>query len=128
MSSVVPRGMSKKSKTRKSKTKSPQKSAVELLADDRVAALLNNRRFCYHIEPTDYVSGKGYRVSIVIEDEPGRLPTGRDGVEPWFWGFDLTEARAHCTRENRDKLGLTELDTIKIVTSSMFPRKRSTKK
>ncbi len=96
--------------------------------DRYINQLLSERRFCYHIEPSDYEADKGYRVSIVIENEPGRFPTGYNGVEPWYWGHDLAEAQAICAADNERKLELTPIEVMKIITSSMFKPTRKLKK
>jgi hypothetical protein len=82
----------------------------------------------------DHLKGHGFRVSVVIENEPGRFPTGGNGTEPWYWGGDsIEEARAVAEAEN-GRLGLSQKDVITIINSSMFGKRvvkrsrRSTKR
>lgn len=92
----------------------------------RIDELLNTRRFCYVIPESGYVEGKGYRVSIAIEREPGHFPTGNTpeggDQEPWYWGNTFEEAREICDRENKERLGIDVLDAYKIVMSTMTSR------
>jgi hypothetical protein len=94
--------------------------------DTRVAKLLDERRFCYVIPESAYTEGKGFRVSIAIEREPGHFPTGNTpeggDIEPWYWGHTFEEAREIADRENKDRLGLDPVDAWKIVASTMTGR------
>lgn len=102
---------------------------------ERVMRLMGERRFCAFIPGDAYVEGHGFRVSIVIEGEPGHFPTGDDnwragrGRQPWFWGDEYEEAKAAALSYNRDKLKLTAKDCADIVTSSIAaeaqPRRRA---
>jgi hypothetical protein len=96
------------------------------VADTRIAKLLDERRFCYVIPESGYVEGKGFRVSIAIEREPGHFPTGNTpeggDIEPWFWGDTFEEAREIADRENKARLGLDPIDAWKIVASTMTGR------
>lgn len=98
-------------------------------AQDRLGHLLSTRRWCYWIPADGYVEGKGFRVSIVVENESGHFPTGstpEGGMqEPWFWGHDYKEARATAALENMEKLGLDEKATALIVMSSMGASRRA---
>lgn len=92
---------------------------------ERLMRLMDERRFCAFIPPDGYVEGHGFRVSIVIENEPGHFPTGDDnwragrGKQPWFWGHDYDEAKAVALEYNRTRFHLTAKDCADIVTSSM---------
>jgi hypothetical protein len=96
------------------------------IVDARIANLLDTRRFCYVIPESNYIEGKGYRVSIAIENEPGHFPTGNTpeggDIEPWFWGDSFEEAREIADRENKERLGLEPIDAWKIVMSTMGGR------
>lgn len=72
------------------------------------------KRHCYCIPETGFVQGKGYRVSIVVENEPWHRPTS------WFWGFCLKNAQNRAVKWNREVLGLTRDQTHRIICSSMF--------
>lgn len=104
-------------------------SATKVIAS-RIDKLLNERRFCYVIPESGYVEGKGFRVSIAIEREPGHFPTGNTpeggDQEPWYWGMTFEEAREICDRENQERLGLTVEDSWKIVMSTMTGRPLTT--
>jgi len=106
--------------------KAPTRKRLE---DERIAQLLNERRFCYFVDELDHLKGQGFRVSVVIENEPGRFPTGGGETAPWYWGGDsIAEARAIAEAENTH-LGLTMKDVITIINSSMFPKgKRAVKR
>lgn len=80
---------------------------------------LFQRRWCYFIPPDGFVKGKGFRVSIVFENESGHYPTGGDGKDPWFWGMTYEEAEETAAEQNETKLGLTASDVWHIVASSM---------
>ena len=54
-----------------------------------------------------------YRVSLVFENEPGHFPTGGGDVAPWFWD------EATCERMNQERWGLTDVEALEIVLSSM---------
>ena len=79
---------------------------------------LKTGHYMYYIPADAYVKGKGYRVSIVAEDQPGHYPTGGNDTEPWFWGYDLDEAQQACRTKNAE-LGLSETDQDRILASSM---------
>lgn len=84
--------------------------------------IIKGRRTCFYIPADGYVEGKGYRVSIVVENESGHFPTG-DSPEggdrmPWYWGKTYEEAKAVCAEQNA-KRGLSEEDVFAIITSSM---------
>jgi hypothetical protein len=96
------------------------------ITDTRVAKLLDERRFCYVIPESGYTEGKGFRVSIAIEREPGHFPTGNTpeggDVEPWYWGTTFEEAREIADRENKTRLGLDPIEAWKIVATTMTGR------
>lgn len=57
-------------------------------------------RMVAYIPADSFVEGHGFRVSIVIENEPGHRPTGdwpyhgKVGERmPWFWGQTFEEAQ-----------------------------------
>lgn len=90
-------------------------------------------RFCYFIPMGSFIHGRGWRVSIVRENESGHFPTGswpysgRPGETlPYFWGDpdnpnDLESAEEVCSKMN-ERMGLSKQDVVKIVSSSMFAR------
>lgn len=83
-------------------------------------------RMCYFIaDDALYVEDKGYRASIVIENQAGHRPTGNwpysgkvGEVMPYFWGRSLKHAQDTAAEMNR-RLGLSKSDVTKIVLSSM---------
>ncbi len=90
-----------------------------------------SKRVCYYIPADGYIKERGYRVSVVTENEPGHSPTGNWPYEgkggqtlPYFWGHDLEEAKAAARYQNA-KIGLSERDAFDIVTSSMVGKVRS---
>jgi len=90
-----------------------------------IEELMATRKFCYYIPEDAFVEGHGYRVSVVFENEPGHYPTGDWPYEgkpsqkmPWFWGDDLEFAKK-CAKEENTRLGITEEEAFRIVTSSM---------
>jgi hypothetical protein len=95
-----------------------------------VAKLLAENRFCYFVPVDGRIDGCGFRASIVIENTAGHFPTGvwpfdgRHGqTRPLFFGPLLEDAQRAVAELNL-KLGLTTQDVLKIVTSSMFPKRR----
>lgn len=87
---------------------------------------LTDKRFCYFIPAEAFVPGNGYRVSIVIENEPGHFPTGNwpyegkiDQRVPWFWGMTYEAACRIADEQNEKKLGLSKEDVFKILGSSI---------
>lgn len=71
------------------------------------------------------IEGRGFRVSIVFENEPGHFPTGSWPYEgkpgqqaPWFWGEDYKIA-CQLADEQNEIMGISKLEAIKIVASSM---------
>ena len=84
-----------------------------------------SKRFMYFVPADSYVTGEGFRASVVFEGEQGHRPTGDwpnpdgAGVRPYFWGDDLffAEEKAHIENE---KLGLTREDELDILRSSGF--------
>lgn len=90
---------------------------------DRLTRLLSERRWCYFIPSDGFIEGEGFRVSVVIENEPGHYLTG-DSPEgglraPWYWGMTYTEAVENCRQMNEERLGLSAKDAALIVASSM---------
>ena len=95
--------------------------------------LMATRRWCYHIpKEAGFVEGHGWRVSIVIEGVEGHYPTGDlefgkpHHKEPWFWG-DTYEDAEQVAAEANMKLGYSESDIVKIITSSFSGRRRGRK-
>jgi len=82
--------------------------------------LEENRPFCYYVSPDEHEKGKGFRVLVVFEDQPGFFRTGGKGIEPWYWGPTFRDAEEACRRKN-ERLGLSDADALRIVCSSMFP-------
>lgn len=84
---------------------------------------LTKGNFCYYIAPDAFVEGHGWRVSIVVRDQPGYYPTGDDkpaGTAPWYWGKGTyEEASEICDQMNEAKLGLTSTQVTGIICSSM---------
>ena len=98
--------------------------------DKSIEELMANHRFAYYIPADGFIEGQGYRVSLVFEDVVGHYPTGSwpyDGTPdqraPWFWGKTYEEAKQVCASQNFTDLKLTAEEALKIVTSSMFPKK-----
>ncbi len=73
-----------------------------------------NKRHCYYVPQNSLVQGKGYRVSIIKEDEHFHYPTN------WFWGFDYEKALKLAMKWNMDVLGLNDVEVREIICSSMF--------
>lgn len=83
------------------------------------------KRFCYYIPIDSFIKDRGFRVSIVTENQPGHQPTGDWPYEaklgqklPWFWGMEYELAKELCSRSN-EELGLSEADVLEIINSSM---------
>jgi hypothetical protein len=86
--------------------------------EPNVADLLATKRWVYNCDetephPTDRTR---FQVSVVIEGISGHYPTGTDRQKPWFWTKDVCKAR------NAER-GFSEPQALKIVLSSMFPRR-----
>jgi len=103
--------------------------------EDDIEELMLKNRWCYVIPRDGFVEGHGYRVSIVIENQPGHYPTGslevlskeqgvvhaaylRGATMPWFWGMTYEEA-CHVCKEQNLALDISEEDAVKIVSSTM---------
>ena len=85
-------------------------------------------RFIAYIPAGAFEKGKGHRVSLVIENEPGHAPTGDtpEGgkVNPWYWGLANDEGVSFKEAEKTARLynerhGITEKAEIEILISSM---------
>ena len=85
-------------------------------------------RFIAYIPTGAFEKGKGHRVSLVIENEPGHAPTGNtpEGgkVNPWHWGMANDEAVSFKEAEKTARLynerrGITEKAEMEILISSM---------
>lgn len=86
---------------------------------------MSDKRSCYYIPADAFIEGRGYRVSVVFENQPGHHPTGtwpyngRVGEKlPYFWGDDYEGAKRICVAQN-EQMGIGEEDAFDIVTSSM---------
>lgn len=77
------------------------------------AALLVNNRWAYYVPEKAFVSGKGYRVSVVIDGERGHFPTGTQNEPPWFWGPTYEAAEQKAAEEN-DARGMTASDVVEL--------------
>jgi hypothetical protein len=106
-----------KSKTEKS---SQQTASQPKPLDGRALldVLFETRRYCYYVGVESYVEGKGFRPSIVFENEAGHYLNGGGDVEPWYWGPTYKDAEAACEHQNL-MLGITAKDAFAIVCSSM---------
>lgn len=94
--------------------KQPERNRAQQLLDE-------GRSFCYFVGVDCYVEGKGWRPSIVFENEPGHYPNGGGDVEPWYWGryrSDYQLAQDTC-REKNKHMGVDEDEALHIVASSM---------
>jgi hypothetical protein len=87
-------------------------------------------RVCYYIPIDGYVDGKGFRVSVVTENEPGHAPTGTwpytgavGETLPYFWGHDYDKATEAADVQN-ERMGISKRDAIEIVASSMGTGRR----
>lgn len=105
-----------KSKTEKSSLQTAM--PLEQLERTHVLELLDTRRFCYFVGVESFVEGKGWRPSIVFENEAGHFPNGGGDVEPWYWGHDYKGAQEICRKKNLD-MGVDEEEVNHIVASSM---------
>lgn len=81
------------------------------------------RRYCYYIPIDSYVEGKGYRPSVVFENESGHFPNGGGEVEPWYWNCTYKEAQ-QIARERNERLGIDAETEFEIICSSMFPNRK----
>lgn len=93
---------------------------------ETIEKMMATRRFAYYVPADGYVEGHGYRVSVVFEGVDGHFPTGDwpyQGLPsqkaPWFWGGNDYEFAKRVAADQNVKMGLTEEDAFKIVTSSM---------
>ena len=87
-------------------------------------------RYCFYVPEDALVPGEGFRPSVVFEDVSGHFPNGTWPYEgkpgqsrPWFWGFDLQQAKRICDEKNAE-LGITKEEATRIVASSMGARER----
>lgn len=78
---------------------------------------LQDGHYCFYVDETMHVEGKGFRPSIIIEGKPGHYPSGGGDVEPWYWGHEIEKARAIAWERNQ-RLGLTSDDVQRILASS----------
>jgi hypothetical protein len=76
-------------------------------------------RRCFMVFRTQF-DDSGFIPSLVTEGEAGHAPlVGRgEHASPWHWGKTYEEAKAFTARENQ-RLGLSELDVIDIIASSI---------
>lgn len=82
---------------------------------------LRSGHFCYFVPIDAFVEGRGWRVSIVVENEPGHYPTGGGGKAPWFWGSERKDYKLakETERAMNERIGLNERDVHRIISSSM---------
>lgn len=76
--------------------------------------ITKNKKHCYYVPQNSFVQGKGFRVSIIVEDEPFHYPTN------WFLGFDYEKAFQLAMKWNNEVLGLSKEQVNEIIVSSMF--------
>jgi hypothetical protein len=79
-----------------------------------------NPRTCYYISVTEH-DESGYVPCLVTEGEPGYqvLSGNGEASQPWRWGKTYEEAKATCARQNLGDFGLTEVEALRIVASSI---------
>lgn len=92
----------------------------------------NTPRACYYIPEDAYVEGRGFRVAVVTEGQPGYQMTGDwpndgTGVMPYFWGNEIDRAKEIAAQQNR-ALGHSDKDVIEIMASSMGAQIRQDRK
>ena len=87
--------------------------------------LFAKRRHVYFIPLDGHIEGRGWRPSIVFEGEPDHYPsgdwpyTGEPGQKaPWFWGPTYEDAVRQADEMN-DKMGISKLLAVEIISSSM---------
>lgn len=86
-----------------------------------VADAIGDHRFAYTIV-AEQVDGEGnYIPCVAVENRRGYYPlTGRGPhATPWKWGKDYEKANQVADAMNA-RMGLSQKDAFKIVTSSMF--------
>lgn len=81
------------------------------------------RTFCFFVSIDCYDKERGFRPSIVFENEPGHYPNGGGDVEPWWWGHDYKGAQEICRKKNLE-MGVDEDEVNHIVASSMFQSRK----
>lgn len=95
---------------------------VDEISEAAVAKLNagDSPRKCVVVLDSQYVDGRGFVPSVVVEGEAGHHPlTGQGELsEPWYWGHDIAKARKLAADLNA-KLGLTEDDAHAIFESSI---------
>jgi hypothetical protein len=91
------------------------------------------KQLCYYIPRDSFIEGRGYRVAVVTEDEPGYMLTGTwpytgKGGEtlPYFWGKrDEPDSDANyklaceSAAQMNVRMGLDDKAVMKIIASSM---------
>ena len=75
--------------------------------------ITENKNHCYYVPKNSFILGKGYRVSIIKENEPFHYPTN------WFWDFDYEKALELAMKWNKEVLGLNDAEVRGIICSSM---------
>lgn len=75
-------------------------------------------RRCLYVFETS-LTEHGYIPSMVTEGEPGHALMSGNGehAAPWYWGHDLSNARAIAEKSNKE-MGLSPIDVIDILASS----------
>jgi hypothetical protein len=101
--------------------------------------MTETKRLCYYIPRDSYIEGRGYRVAVVTEREPGYCMTGTwpytGGVGetlPYFWGKrDEPDSNANYNTAcdaaafQNERMGHSEKDVAAIIASSMGKSKRA---
>jgi hypothetical protein len=94
-------------------------------AGSHLDRLFATRRRCYFVPVDALIKGRGWRPSVVFENEAGHYPMGDwpyDGKpgqrEPWFWGPTYEDAVAAADDMN-ERMGVSKKDAFEIVNSSM---------
>jgi hypothetical protein len=91
----------------------------------------NEPRVVAWVDPTAFVEGLGYRVSLVVEGDDGHFPTGTwpytgapGETQPWFWGPTLKDAERACDEFNAER-GISSKEAAIIVAQTMANGMRS---
>ena len=88
----------------------------ECQLSDMTVQITTQPRMAYFIQQNIKDKYDKYIPCIAVENEPGYNLTG------WTWGADLDKAEAIADEKN-EALGLTKDEAMKIVLSTMAPRK-----
>ena len=90
-----------------------------IAANRRLEGLSQPPRIALYVDET-METPEGFIPSLVTENEAGHSPLAGKGAfsAPWYFGHDLITARRLVDEANA-KLGLTPIEAIEIVASSM---------